>query len=187
MQFFFSLLSLVAVASALQVTSPGGSNGWTTSGSNYFDWTRVDTDALNFTAVLVNQQVTPPYQQVLDAFVDATLGKQVAHAPSGGFLVGSGYQVNLVKDTDDLNTIYAQSQQFSIEQSNTTTSSSATNPANTPATVITPNETPTDSVTGTATGTLNPTSSTTSKSGADRMAVSGSAGLIFGVLAAMVL
>lgn len=45
--------------------------------------------------------------------------------PSGGWKAGTGFQVNLVKDTDNLNTILAQSEQFTIKSSSSSTFSSA--------------------------------------------------------------
>ncbi|KAH8982792.1 hypothetical protein EDB92DRAFT_1621215 [Lactarius akahatsu] len=181
MQFFFSLLSFVALASAYRVTSPGGSSGWTIAGPNVVTWERVSTDALNFTIVLSNQARTPSYQQVLAALVDGTPGKFIVRPPSTGFPTGTGFQVNLVEDSENLSTIYAQSQQFSIVQATTTTSSSLTaTPLTTPAATNT--DTNTD---------LNPTGSLTNttapSNGADRISAAGSASLIFGVLAAMVL
>ncbi len=55
MQLFFALLSLVAFASALQISSPSATEGWSTLGPNYVTWNRVSTDPLNFTIVLVNE------------------------------------------------------------------------------------------------------------------------------------
>ncbi|KAH9042864.1 hypothetical protein EDB84DRAFT_899140 [Lactarius hengduanensis] len=183
MQFFFTLLSFVALASAYQVSSPGGSSGWTIAGPNVVTWQRVNTDALNFTIVLSNQARTPSYQQVLAALVDGTLGKFTVSPPSTGFPTGTGFQVNLVADSQNLNSIFAQSQQFSILQATTTTSSSLTA---TPLFSTTPAATNTDTNTD-----LNPTGSLTNttapSNGADRISAAGSASLIFGVLAAMVL
>ncbi|KAI9467333.1 hypothetical protein BJY52DRAFT_1220048 [Lactarius psammicola] len=182
MQFFFTLLSFVALASAYQVTSPGGAAGWTIAGPNVVTWQRVSTDALNFTIVLSNQAQTPNYQQVLAALVDGTLGRFTVSPPSTGFPTGTGFRVNLVQDSQNLNTIYAQSEQFSITQPTTTVTSSRT--------TTTPFTSTSNTLTNTDTD-LNPTGSLTNttapSNGADRMATAGSAGLIFGVLAAMVL
>lgn len=54
MRVFASVFLAVSSALAYQVTYPGGSQGWNTTGPNYLEWERVDTDPLNFTAVLVN-------------------------------------------------------------------------------------------------------------------------------------
>jgi hypothetical protein len=186
MKFFLVLPSFVALAAAYSISSPGGSAGWTTAGPNEVSWTRVSTDPLNFTIVLSNQNITPSYSQVLDALVDGTLGSTAVNPPSTGWPTGNNFQVNFVQDANDLNTIYAQSQQFSITQSNTTSTTSTT----TPTTFATTNPTQTTG-TGTDTTDLNPTGTTngttSSKNGADRTKAAGGVGLIFGVLAAMVL
>ncbi len=73
----------------------------------------------------------PAGSEVLIATVDGSLGAINIPAPSGGFKVGNGYQVNFVNDTQHLSSILAQSQQFAITQSNTTTASTvpvASNP-----------------------------------------------------------
>lgn len=67
----------------------------------------------------------PSGMEVLIATVDGTLGIIGVPAPSGGFVVGNGYQVNFVNDSQHLSAILAQSPQFSITQSNTTTSTTA--------------------------------------------------------------
>ena len=54
MRIFPSVFSVVSSAFAYQVTYPGGSQGWNTTGPNYLEWERVDTDPLNFTVVLTN-------------------------------------------------------------------------------------------------------------------------------------
>jgi hypothetical protein len=187
MQFLFALIPFVALASAYQITSPGGAAGWTTAGPNVVTWQRVSTDAANFTLLLVNQAKTPTYSQVLAALVDGTLGNFTVSPPSTGYPTGSGFQVNFVADTSDLSTIYAQSGQFTIGQATTTASALST-----PITSFTPT-TAVPTTTDTNTGTdLNPTGSLTnttapSKNGADRITAAGSAGLIFGALAAIVL
>ena len=71
----------------------------------------------------------PAGQEVLIATVDGTQNSIAVPAPSGGFPTGTGFQVNFVKDPQDLNTILAQSNQFSITQPNT--SSTTTSPSNT--------------------------------------------------------
>ncbi|KJA29874.1 hypothetical protein HYPSUDRAFT_101899, partial [Hypholoma sublateritium FD-334 SS-4] len=99
------------------VTSPNEVQGWTNQGGQPLVWTRVDTDALNFTALLVNQvraQISGFSPQILAALVDGTLGKVNLNPPSGGWTVGSGFRVNLVANDTQLNTILAQSPTFNI-------------------------------------------------------------------------
>ncbi|KAH7931193.1 hypothetical protein BV22DRAFT_998503 [Leucogyrophana mollusca] len=125
-------LASIASAFAYQVTSPGDAQGWSTSGPNYLKWQRVDTDPLNFTAVLtnVNQAVMPLGNQVLNALVDGTLSQIICNPPSGGWPSGAGFRVNLAADAEHLDTLLAQSDQFSItapsSSSGATTSSSST-------------------------------------------------------------
>jgi len=111
-------LTFAASAFAYRVTSPGPSVGWTTSGTQTLTWERVDTDALNFTAVLVDKLNSPP--QILAALVDGTLLKTAVNPPSGGWPSGDGYRVNLVKDQTSLTSILAQSGPFNINASTVT-------------------------------------------------------------------
>ncbi|KAH7914432.1 hypothetical protein BJ138DRAFT_1000125 [Hygrophoropsis aurantiaca] len=130
----FATVFLASIASALayQVTSPGGAQGWTTSGPNVLKWQRVDTDPLNFTAVLtnVNQGVMPLGDQVLNALVDGTQGQIICNPPSGGWPTGDGFRVNLAHDVQNLDTLLAQSTQFSITAPSS--SSGATSSSNSP-------------------------------------------------------
>jgi hypothetical protein len=71
----------------------------------------------------------PTGQEILIATVDGTLDTIAIPPPSGGFPVGTGFQVNFVKDPQDLTTILAQSGQFTITKSNST--SATTTPSNT--------------------------------------------------------
>jgi len=186
MRSLFTVLSLVASACAYQILTPSNSSGWTTVGPNLVSWQRVSTDSNNFTMVLVNQDKTvmPAGQEVLIATVDGTQNSIAVPAPSGGFPTGTGFQVNFVKDPQDLNTILAQSNQFSITQPNT--SSTTTSPSNTTPTVITAAQTGTTATD--SSGNLNPSSSSTpTTNGADRITAAGSTGLIFAALAAFFL
>ncbi|KAI9508116.1 hypothetical protein F5148DRAFT_20699 [Russula earlei] len=187
MRSFVFLLSLLASACAYQVLTPGNAVGWTTSGPNTVTWQRVVTDPTNFTMLLVNQSVLPSGQELLIAQVDGTLGNLTVPSPSGGFPPGAGFQVNFVKSPQDLNTIYAQSGQFSINQSTTSTTSSSLNTVQAPITTAGFPAQTTDT-----SGTTTPTSSLTNttapgKNGADRITAAGSAGLIFAALVAFVL
>jgi hypothetical protein len=118
------LLSLPFVASAYQVLVPNSdpSGEWNTSGSQPLAWSRVDTDPLNFTVILVNQASNPQVDQVLAALVDGTLLSTIVNPPSEGWPSGNGFQVNLVSSTSN-STILAQSTKFTINQTNVTTTS----------------------------------------------------------------
>lgn len=59
------LFALATSALAYSVSEPTNSTGWTTSGPNEVSWSKVDTDAANFTIVLVNQVCTRPHISVV--------------------------------------------------------------------------------------------------------------------------
>jgi len=118
-------LSFVACTLAYTVVSPNGQDGWTNQGSQNLTWTRVDTDPLNFTVVLDNQNITGFERQVLAALVDGTLGFTELNSHNGGWPTGSNFRVNFVKDDDDLDAILAQSSQFDITEANTSSTSTA--------------------------------------------------------------
>ncbi|OJT10358.1 hypothetical protein TRAPUB_13117 [Trametes pubescens] len=188
------LFALAASALAYSVSEPTNSTGWTTSGPNEVSWSKVDTDAANFTIVLVNQASFPPTSQVLDALVVGTLGKVVVNPPSGGWKAGSGFQVNLVKDTDNLNTILAQSEQFTIKASTSSTFSSAASGTVTAGsgTLTVPPASTTGATAGgstatDSTGALNPTSSDTSTSPTGSNGAAKSMGMQAGVFAGLAL
>ncbi|KAI0320245.1 Ser-Thr-rich glycosyl-phosphatidyl-inositol-anchored membrane family-domain-containing protein, partial [Amylostereum chailletii] len=112
---------------AFSVTAPSSGQGWTLGQSNSVTWERVTTDRLNFTILLINQNATPQFQQVLDALVDtsgSTSGTTAITLPST-VSAGDNYQVNFVQDSQSLNTILAQSGKFSIAKA-TASATSAT-------------------------------------------------------------
>ncbi|KAF8557027.1 hypothetical protein OG21DRAFT_1407884 [Imleria badia] len=116
MRVFTCLLLVVSSAFAYHVTYPNTDQGWTTSGLNYLEWERVDTDPTTFTVVLKND-VSPcntNYNEILDSNVDGTLGTQLCSTPSGGWPTGSAFRVNLAQDPEHLDTLLAQSNQFNI-------------------------------------------------------------------------
>ncbi|KIM46359.1 hypothetical protein M413DRAFT_64832 [Hebeloma cylindrosporum] len=114
------VLALISSAFAYTVLTPNGSQGWTNQGGQPLTWQRVDTDRLNFTVLLTNQKVTGFEPQILAALVDGSLGNTSLNAPSGGWPTGTNFRVNLVQDDRNLNTILAQSPEFSILPSSST-------------------------------------------------------------------
>jgi len=126
-------LAFVSSAFAYSVLTPNTNQGWTNQGGQTLTWQRVDTDTLNFTALLTNQNITGFQPQVLAALVDGTTGTAVMLPPSGGWLTGSHFRVNLVEGTNNIDTIYAQSEDFTITASSSTLTSTMTNtlPTNT--------------------------------------------------------
>jgi len=129
-----SLLLLALPALAIQVTSPTQFTVWdAASSSQTVSWSSVNTDATSFAIVLVNQDrsVLPTNDQVLAANVTTSSGSVSVTYPSGSWPVGDAFQVNLIASTDNINTIYAQSNDFNITSSGSSTASSSTSSAST--------------------------------------------------------
>ncbi|OAX44477.1 hypothetical protein K503DRAFT_795333 [Rhizopogon vinicolor AM-OR11-026] len=157
--FVAVLLVTITSTFAYQVNAPGESQNWTTAGTNLLTWTRVDTDPLNFTAVLTNQACNqaamPQGPQILNALVDGTLGQIACSPPSAGWPTGSGFRVNFATDAQNLDALLAQSNEFSIVaatssgSSTATSGSSSTSQAATAATLTTATASTTSSDTST--------------------------------------
>ncbi|KAI0031656.1 hypothetical protein K488DRAFT_51560 [Vararia minispora EC-137] len=122
MRAVLAFLSLVSCALAISVTKPNASQGWVLNASNNtVSWTSVSTDRANFTILLVNQNTTPAFQQILVALRDTSGGSTAVSLPNT-VTAGSGYRVNLVQDTQNLNSILAQSEDFTIAPASTSSS-----------------------------------------------------------------
>jgi hypothetical protein len=76
-----------------------------------------------YTFVFISRKVLPKDNLQLAALVDGTQGKFSVNPPSTDFPVGKGFRLNLVKDSENVNTILAQSDQFDIVLSPASSSS----------------------------------------------------------------
>ncbi|KAI4520613.1 hypothetical protein K525DRAFT_203276 [Schizophyllum commune Loenen D] len=125
------LLALAAAVSAITITEPNSSQGWTNKGGQTVKWQAVDTDPSSFTILLTNEDrsVMPDNNQMLAAEVDSSLGETTVNAPSGGWPTGGSFRVNFVKNTTELNTILAQSDEFDIKEDTSSSSSSSSSSA----------------------------------------------------------
>ncbi|KAL0950444.1 hypothetical protein HGRIS_010392 [Hohenbuehelia grisea] len=126
-----STLVLALCASAIQITKPSQRNGWTTAASQEAEWQHVSTDPDSFTAVLSNQVETARlgnYNQTLAAEVDATTGRTNLGAPSGGWPTGKGFRLDFWR----AGAILAQSEQFEITVSSSSSVSSTLSTGPTP-------------------------------------------------------
>ncbi|EDR15543.1 uncharacterized protein LACBIDRAFT_321452 [Laccaria bicolor S238N-H82] len=131
---------------ALFVVTPSASNGWTNQGPQtsvqflpyphhvwltkaFFipsvSWQRVITDPLDFAIILTNQNRSLfPSDQTLSLLIDSNLLTASISPPAGGWPTpGAVYRVNLVLSANYPNTIYAQSNEFTIFQAGSTTTS----------------------------------------------------------------
>ncbi|KAE9410129.1 hypothetical protein BT96DRAFT_469509 [Gymnopus androsaceus JB14] len=178
-----ALLAFAASAYAYSVTFPSATDGWTNSGAQSLEWSRVSTDPTTFTVLLVNDDAN--YSQQLAASVDGTLGNTTVNPPSGGWPSPAGaYRVNLVTNTTD-NAILAQSVEFNItaatSNSTSTTSTSGSSSASSGTTAIVNTGTAAAGTSGTNTATSASTSATSgTKNGAASLGVQTG---LFGILA----
>ncbi|KAF7332244.1 Nicotinate-nucleotide pyrophosphorylase [Mycena kentingensis (nom. inval.)] len=154
-KFALVAVALAASARAYSVTSPTSQTNFTTDADNIVRWTFVSTDRQNFTIVL-SQGGDPNSQQVLKALVDREDGETTVGAPATGWPAsGSGpYTINLCQDSENLNSILAQSQQFYFEapKVSSTSSSAISTTLSTPVTLqpTTPNTVQPTATTGNA-------------------------------------
>ena len=78
-----------------------------------------------------DRSVMPDNNQMLAAEVDSSLGETTVNAPSGGWPTGGSFRVNFVKNTTELNTILAQSDEFDIKEDTSSSSSSSSSASST--------------------------------------------------------
>ncbi|KAL8278293.1 hypothetical protein RQP46_009325 [Phenoliferia psychrophenolica] len=122
------VLALAASSQAIAITTPAK---WTTTGPNVISWVSVDTDPSTFAAILVNQNTALLSASVLlETSVDTNPGSggtfTVTPASGDPFPAGPSYQVNFIKDANDPDTIYAQTNMFDIYDSDDTETSITT-------------------------------------------------------------
>ena len=128
----FSFLSLIASTWAIMVTEPTQGTVWSSKGPNQVSWQSVDTDPTTFAIVLVSiirsstarRVVTLLRIQVVNQGhfvrtlvpnVDGTKGTVIIS--DNDLPAGNGFQINVVKSAQELNTILAQSDDFAISGS----------------------------------------------------------------------
>ncbi|KAF7352617.1 hypothetical protein MVEN_01227300 [Mycena venus] len=135
--------AFVASVSAITITSPNPSQGWTNDGGQLIKWESVSTDPKNFTIILVNDDTTTtPVPQQLAALVNTADGQTTVNPPSEGWPApGTKYRVKFVQDAEHLNTQLVESDEFAIKAAPVPSGSSTTpvqtlppsTPTNTPA------------------------------------------------------
>ncbi|RHZ62162.1 GPI anchored serine-threonine rich family protein [Aspergillus thermomutatus] len=162
MRFFASIVALAATAAgasslcspsrddgptnqsqALTITSPKSMDQVDMSKAVDIEWQAVQSDAQNFSIVLVNMITQPTVNKVIAKDVKASDEKYTVNGVSG-IPKANGYQINFVS-TGTMNTgILAQSPQFNV-----------TNVKPEPKTTSTESQTATATVAATATATTN--------------------------------
>ncbi|ESZ96370.1 hypothetical protein SBOR_3253 [Sclerotinia borealis F-4128] len=111
-RYAFALAALIAIAQAINITSPSTNGEWDLSkGAQTITWTSVSTDPTTVDIYLVHMASNPPLSDKLFTNVDITKGSESVsnlQLPTGG-----NYQINFVSP-DKPEQILAQSQQFTV-------------------------------------------------------------------------
>ncbi|RHZ70160.1 hypothetical protein CDV55_102331 [Aspergillus turcosus] len=168
MRFALALTALIGSAAALQITSPKKDQDVDLSKKTTVEWSSVSSDPSSFDIYLVKMNSYPPVNQLVAENVKTSDGSYTIDGlsadngyiypltshPSYTDLYRSGYQVNFVSKDPQNTGILAQSQQFKVESSGSSTTSSSA------STTATETSSSSSSSTGTATTTATTTAST---------------------------
>ncbi|RDW87071.1 GPI anchored serine-threonine rich family protein [Aspergillus mulundensis] len=159
-----SLLPLAVSVGALQVTQPEKGAEIDPSDSFTVKWDSVSTDPSSFDLYLVNNAVYPSVEKKIASDVDTSDGSYIIDSISGLEKAG-GYQINLFSNEAHNTGILAQSEQFNVTSSDTTSSSSATptSTSTSTSTSSTSTESETTSTPSTSTETTSASTSTTTE------------------------
>ncbi|PWY72967.1 hypothetical protein BO70DRAFT_389274 [Aspergillus heteromorphus CBS 117.55] len=159
-----SLLPLAAFVGALNVTSPTKGEDVDLSKSFTVTWTSVDTDPTSFNIYLVNNAIYPSVDTKLASDVETSKGSYTISSVSG-VTDGDGYQINLMSDSTQNTGILAQSNQFTVDGSASSSSSStlSTSASSTGTSSSTSSSTGTSTASTTSTGTASSSSSSSSQ------------------------
>ncbi|KAL4862850.1 Ser-Thr-rich glycosyl-phosphatidyl-inositol-anchored membrane family-domain-containing protein [Aspergillus spectabilis] len=160
-----SVLPLAVTVGALSVTEPKKNVEINPSDSFTVKWDSVSTDPSSFDLYLVNNAVYPPVDKKIASDIDTSDGSYTVDSISG-LKDGHGYQVNLFSNEEHNTGILAQSQQFNMTVSDTSSSTTSTTSSST-KTSSTSTESPsvTDTTTtGTTTSSQTETTTTSSTS-----------------------
>ncbi|CAL1701155.1 unnamed protein product [Somion occarium] len=120
-----ALLALAASSAAYSISRPEDGAIWDPSQPQIIAWSKVNTDPQTFAITLVHQASQPNTRQLLEDSVDGGQGSITVNPPSGGWPSGTAYQINFVQDSNHLDSILAQSQQFDIKASTGSSGSSS--------------------------------------------------------------
>ncbi|RLL97344.1 hypothetical protein CFD26_106545 [Aspergillus turcosus] len=152
MRFALALTALIGSAAALQITSPKKDQDVDLSKKTTVEWSSVSSDPSSFDIYLVKMNSYPPVNQLVAENVKTSDGSYTIDGLSADN--GSGYQVNFVSKDPQNTGILAQSQQFKVESSGSSTTSSSA------STTATETSSSSSSSTGTASTTATTTAST---------------------------
>ncbi|GIK05450.1 hypothetical protein Aspvir_009560 [Aspergillus viridinutans] len=165
MRFALTLTALVGSAAALSITSPKKDQDVDLSEKTTVEWSSVSSDPSTFDIYLVKMNSYPPVNKLIAENVKTSDGSYTIDGLSTDS--GSGYQVNFVSKDPQNSGILAQSQQFKVESSgsSTTSDSASSNTATGSSSTASHSSTGTVSTIASASGTASASTMSTSASG----------------------
>lgn len=165
MRFALTLTALVGSAAALSITSPQKDQDVDLSEKTKVEWSSVSSDPSSFDIYLVKMNSYPPVNKLVAENVKTSDGSYTIDGLSADS--GSGYQVNFVSKDPKNTGILAQSQQFKVESSgsSTTSDSASSTTATESSSTASHSSTGTVSTTASTSGTASASTLSTTASG----------------------
>ncbi|KAJ6018181.1 hypothetical protein N7451_001560 [Penicillium sp. IBT 35674x] len=146
-----SALAMAISVGAIEVTEPKEGADIAASSSLDVKWTFVNTDETSLDIYLTNNAVYPPVNKKLATDVSTSDGSHTVNV--GDIASGHGYQISLKSDTDHNTGILAQSNQFNVTASASSSTSFSSTESSTSSTTKTSTASSKDAVsTTTSTG-----------------------------------
>ncbi|KAK9561838.1 hypothetical protein V6Z79_004690 [Aspergillus fumigatus] len=161
MRFALTLTAFVGSVAALSITSPKKDQDVDLSEKTTVEWSSVSSDPSSFDIYLVKMNSYPPVNKLVAENVKTTEGSYTIDGVSADN--GSGYQINFVSRDPQNTGILAQSQQFKVESSGSSTTSDSTSSASATGSV---------STSSSSTGTVSSTASASTTASASATASS---------------
>ncbi|KAH1587043.1 hypothetical protein KXX44_000315 [Aspergillus fumigatus] len=127
MRFALTLTAFVGSVAALSITSPKKDQDVDLSEKTTVEWSSVSSDPSSFDIYLVKMNSYPPVNKLVAENVKTSEGSYTIDGVSADN--GSGYQINFVSRDPQNTGILAQSQQFKVESSGSSTTSDSTSSA----------------------------------------------------------
>ncbi|KAH1320627.1 hypothetical protein KXV73_009072 [Aspergillus fumigatus] len=161
MRFALTLTAFVGSVAALSITSPKKDQDVDLSEKTTIEWSSVSSDPSSFDIYLVKMNSYPPVNKLVAENVKTSEGSYTIDGVSADN--GSGYQINFVSRDPQNTGILAQSQQFKVESSGSSTTSDSTSSASATGSV---------STSSSSTGTVSSTASASTTASASATASS---------------
>ncbi|EAW16821.1 GPI anchored serine-threonine rich family protein [Aspergillus fischeri NRRL 181] len=171
MRFALTLTAFVGSVAALSITSPKKDQDVDLSEKTTVEWSSVSSDPSSFDIYLVKMNSYPPVNKLVAENVKTSDGSYTIDGLSADS--GSGYQVNFVSKDPQNSGILAQSQQFKVESSGSSTTSGSASSASATGSASTSSSS-TGTVSSTASASASASASTKASASASTLSTSAS-------------